>query len=187
MPKKDYPTYEIKGYARDVTGYSYPIRRGFYDNVSNKGFGFDKIYHKHGIKSIGAIQFVFRSPQLAYQGPDVQYTAYANKLKCNAQHTKCTVVESYKVLGIATKNYAKDWHTMPVNGVLGVKTVYCVGPTLCPSWVTGALDGTLKPLSAARSMEAKPSTQEEITMPSYVPIGSVGTKTLKELVDDAAE
>lgn len=87
MPPASYPTQRIMGYARDVTGHTYPVRFGFYDPVSNKGFGKDKIYSKHNITSMNAIRFVLRSPHLTYEGNDAKYTAYANKLKRNASHT----------------------------------------------------------------------------------------------------
>lgn len=203
-PSKGYPTNEIKAWARDVTGYSYPIRRGFYDSDVDKGFGFDKIYHKHNLRSLGAIQFVFRSPHITYEGKDVKYTAYANKLRCNTTRTKCTVDASYKVYGIGNKIHENKYYNQPVGGILGVKTTYCIGVIRCPDWATGALDGTLKPLnarSAATGAQGEASSTSsphaQSTTPSlspdgfvagsYEPIEFTGTKSESEIMDLISE
>lgn len=47
-PPRNYPINEIKSYAATPIG-GIPIRRGFYDAVVNKGFGYDKVRWRHNI------------------------------------------------------------------------------------------------------------------------------------------
>jgi len=52
-----------------------------YDADSDQGFGFDKAYWKHGIKSVAAVEFVMDGPG-TWQGTDWTTTVYGNKIRC---------------------------------------------------------------------------------------------------------
>ncbi|GAA3316653.1 hypothetical protein GCM10017710_29260 [Arthrobacter ramosus] len=60
------------------SGILLPLRRGMYDADTDRGFGFDKAYSKHGIKSVAAVKFVMNGPG-TWQGTDWTTTAYGTK------------------------------------------------------------------------------------------------------------
>src|SRR3712207_8653758 len=69
--------------------------------------------------------------------------AYANKLSCNATHTDCDVIDSLPVKLIVNYTKVTTYYGVTINGVLGVKTAYCInddGAAKCPDWVSPALD-----------------------------------------------
>ncbi|PYI69550.1 hypothetical protein CVV68_00030 [Arthrobacter livingstonensis] len=140
------------------SGFKFPIRRGFYDATADQGFGWDKVYWKHNITSIAAIQFAMGGPG-AWQGNDWATSAYANKIVCSG--STCKVTESIKVLTVSNKGSYSVYYNQPVGGVLGLKTAYCIGYIKCPSWVTIGLANGGSARAAAPSSMANPGTLPE--------------------------
>jgi len=194
-PPKGYPTNEIKAYGYGG-GFKFPIRRGFYDSDRDEGFGWDKVYWKHNITSIGAIQFAMGGPG-AWQGNDWATSAYANKVVCNSSGGNCKVAESIKVLTVSSRTTYSVYYNQPVGGVLGLKTAYCIGYVKCPSWVTIGLSngGTARaaaPLSTSTadsttSPESQPVTTSDQSYLSYVPLkpgSTVDNQSVKKQQQD---
>ncbi|OMH23271.1 hypothetical protein BKD30_13025 [Tersicoccus phoenicis] len=77
------------------------------------------------------------------------------------------------VRAVTNKAYVSSYYGRTVNGVLGVKTAYCVGPTLCPSWVTMALTASF---IGPRDSTNPAATSEETPLPvaSAIPGRSSG-------------
>lgn len=53
-PPPGYPTSEIMAQVKNSKYGTIPIRRGFYDSATNKGWGMDKAWHKHNLRSLKA-------------------------------------------------------------------------------------------------------------------------------------
>jgi hypothetical protein len=95
-------------------------------------------------------------------GSDRLYMAYANKKECTVDY--CTVVDSIPVKLIVNYNTVSSYYGVTINGVLGVKTAYCVNDDRandCPSWVNGALRD---------SFRSAPGVTQVSTERSYEPL-----------------
>ncbi|MBC8091926.1 MAG: hypothetical protein H7Y15_08305 [Pseudonocardia sp.] len=133
-----YPSNQVLGTVFDRDGRYIQIRRGFYNSGSNQGFGFDKAYNKHGLTDIRPMKYVFRAVIRSPDNQDFRYTAYAREFVCNS--AGCTVRQEVTVRGIFDPRTYSTYYGLPVGGVLGQKTMYCIGYNpRCPSWVTVAL------------------------------------------------
>jgi len=67
QPMADYPARDILAWGEGGAR-NYPIRRGFWDSSTGKGFGYDKVYHKHGIHRLKTMSWVMGSPNVEMQG-----------------------------------------------------------------------------------------------------------------------
>lgn len=113
-----------------------------------------------------------------WQGTDWTTQAYANKIRCAKT---CYVEASQPVRSVASRDYQNYYYGQWVGGTLGLKTAYCLGMTVCQSWVTGALDGTLRSVSPdgtdAQTGDSKPVTSDQLYMTyEQLPVGSTIAK-----------
>lgn len=138
-PPPGYPSRQIMGYATDTYGASIPIRLGFYDSDADRGFGKDKAYYKHNIRSVSSIQFVIRSTNAEKQGTQRVYHAWAIKKRC--VRGVCWAEKQIKIRGVAETAYKSVYYNQTVGGRLGSMTTYCEGTKWCPDWVDYALSG----------------------------------------------
>jgi hypothetical protein len=139
-PPPGYPTEQIMASASNPVLGDIFLRRGFWDANAGQGWGFDKAWHYHNIKTLLGQTKVMMSTNRVLQGNgNWQLRAYAQKVQCPNGH--CTVVEEIQVLGIHNPGNFSTYFGWPVNGVLGLQTMYCNqgGVVTCPSWVTIAL------------------------------------------------
>ncbi|WP_051193691.1 MspA family porin [Nocardia jiangxiensis] len=58
---------EILMTSHDQLGDEIPLRRGYYDPTTNSGFGFDKMFHKHGITNPNVFDDIIRHTPSTYQ------------------------------------------------------------------------------------------------------------------------
>lgn len=139
-PPPGYPTEQIMASANNAVLGDIFLRRGFWDADAGQGWGFDKAWHYHNIKTLLGQTKVMMSTNRVLQGNgNWQLRAYAQKVQCPNGH--CTVVEEIQVLGIHNPGHFSTYFGWPVNGVLGLQTMYCNqgGVVTCPSWVSIAL------------------------------------------------
>lgn len=159
------------------SGMSLPLRRGVYNSSSGQGFGYDKAFWKHGLRSVAAVRFVMNGPG-SWQGSDWTTQAYANKIRCART---CYVEASQPVRSVASRDYQNYYYGRWVGGTLGLKTAYCLGSTVCTSWVTGALDGTSRSASPSGSDSQNnypnPTTSDQLYLTyEELPAGSTVAK-----------
>ncbi|MBF0807627.1 hypothetical protein E4U03_03215 [Rothia nasimurium] len=147
----------------------FPIRRGYYDAETDRGFGFDKAYHKHGLTSLEAIKKVSVSPQSEWQGDTLVAKAYVGKYTCNV--LTCNLEEQREVKAIFTT--ATRHHDLELDSQLGMITIYCENPDKaprCPEWVQDSILRPGTPLARGvqgQGVSAGESYIEEITVFSY--------------------
>lgn len=159
QPPDGYPSQEIMATASHETFGNIPIRRGFWDSDTDKGWGLDKAWNKHNIWSIEAMRKVLISPNYTKQGNgNYNLKAYAGKYKCSG--SSCTLTDQREILGIYNPREYSVYYNWPVNGVMGMQTMYCNqnGVWKCPNWVTFSIThpGENNPYSV-RSVEPSPS------------------------------
>lgn len=150
--------YEVK----DRNGYSYPVRLGFFDSAKNVGFGKDKAYHKHNIKNASSVRYVVGSPTVNVYKTQYTYFAYANKIECSTRG--CKVTDSRRVRAVMERASMAKKHGWPVNGKLGLMTIYCDNPDKawkCPSWADTALTNAYSTKSSTASKKATKSSNSE--------------------------
>lgn len=180
-PPPGYPTGQI---FRTVTNPNLPsahrqlpIRRGFWDSdIPNRGFGFDKSYHKHDVRLIDAMSYMLRSDNFDLQGTQYALYATAGRLYCGGG---VCGTEEIEVLAVADTKSFTTYYGWPVGGRLGLMTVYCPGTPTCASWVDDSLaEGWLRevdpeppvpdPTSAAPdSRESKADDDECVVLYAY--------------------
>lgn len=181
-PPPGYPSNEVMGYGQGSAA-NYPIRRGFYDADANQGFGLDKAWWKHGIYSVGAISWAMGGTERWWEGTDFLTRVYANKITCDSWG--CQVEASQPVKTVAGTQSVTTYYSQPVYGQLGLKTIYCEGYIVCPWWVTGAMDGTLKRSATdteSAGNKVQPSSSDSLYI-SYAPL-AVGSSVEKADVDN---
>lgn len=135
---------------------SIPLRRGFYDATSDKGFGWDKIWNKHKIDNLRAIVALSGSTSMKAEGTSRVFFTWAGKYKCQA--ITCRLEKQQKVRLVAVLDHTRTYSykpkgstskvTVPIgNGkeMWGVQTAYCEGMTRCPKWVTFSFANPGKP------------------------------------------
>lgn len=127
------------------------LREGRYNSFTGgPGFGWQKIVGKHDIRYYGAVRFVASNPNGGIaQGDDRRYDAFANRHVCD--NSGCVVTDSIPVRLIVHYGTVQTYYEVPINGVLGVKTMYCEmpgGAPKCPEWAGIALDNPSNPRSA---------------------------------------
>lgn len=98
-PPKGYPTARIVAEVQNKhIDASIPIRGGFYDGDANIGFGFDKVWHKHNIRSLRGMKFMAASPNAERQGTSWVLTAYAGKVQCPITGCKVTAQQELRFI-----------------------------------------------------------------------------------------
>ncbi|QWL30885.1 hypothetical protein [Rathayibacter toxicus] len=144
QPPAGYPTSQVMAIVSNPAYGEIPIRRGFYDADSNRGFGMDKAWHKHNITSLNAQQIIMASPNGSEQGNgNIDLHTYVGYYRCPENQGSCTLQTQILVHGIDapnTANYISGW---PVDGTVGLLTAYCDNDDRakdCPNWVTYSLD-----------------------------------------------
>ena len=85
--------------------------------------------------------------------------AYAGKYKCGS--VTCTLTDQRKLIGVYNPYESTNYHGWPVNGVLGMQTLYCDqgGAAKCPNWVTYSIlnPGVNNPYSSKTSAQSGPT------------------------------
>jgi len=158
-PPPGYPTSQILATAINPTLGNIPIRRGFWDSDTDKGWGYDKARHKHNIYSIYAQKRVLMSPNIEQQGTSYALRTWAGRYRCSG--SSCRLVEQREVRGIFAKVHMTDFHGWPVNGILGLQTMYCINPQAaarCPEWVVPAIE---RPGTPVRTSPSAPAGRTE--------------------------
>lgn len=121
---------------KDARGTYVELRKGSWDGL--RGFGWEKINRKHGIHKYSTVGFTIKNPAgPVKEGSQRRYTAYANEKVC--RNGTCKYVDSIEVRTIVETAYKTTYYGVRVNDTLGVMTTYCIGYTVCPSWVDVAL------------------------------------------------
>ncbi|MCM6761735.1 hypothetical protein NB037_04810 [Rathayibacter sp. ZW T2_19] len=137
-----------------------PLRRGFWDADSQRGFGMDKAWHKHALTSRAAQKVLLGSTNNEKQlNGSFDLRTYAGKYDCKDQWN-CTLREQMLVHAIFDPTAYPNYYGWPVNGKLGMVTAYCdnKGIEKCPRWVTHALTnpGTTNPYRLSGESTEKP-------------------------------
>lgn len=61
----------------------FPRPWGFHDGDAYIGFGFDKVWREHNIRSLRGMKFMAASPNAERQGTSWVLTAYGGKMQCS--------------------------------------------------------------------------------------------------------
>lgn len=167
QPPKGYPSNQVMANVGNPIHGTIPIRRGFYDGDLDTGFGFDKAWNKHNLRSLHAQQVLMGSNNSTKQGNgnyDLKtYTGYYN---CDTN--PCKLVKQQLVHGIYAPNNATYIQGWPVGGKVGLLTAYCTndsGALDCPNWVTYGIDhpGQDNPYAASASRAGAAATTSGAT------------------------
>ena len=172
-PAAYYPASQILAYGQGHAS-NWPIRRGYFDG--KKGFGYDKSYHKHGIWNLKTMSWAMGSPTIKVEGTQRAMTSYARKLRCDDKLVNCIVDKQIQVKAVVETAYKQSYYGQPINGRLGLMTVYCIGPTVCPSWVNNVTSG------CAAALGSTPGGEHEVITYSYKPV-KVGTTISKAALE----
>lgn len=176
-PPPGYPTNTVKTTAINRTLGPIPIRQGFWNADTNRGFGFDKAIHKHNLYTVSAQKRIMLSPTIVKQGNgNYRLTLYAGRYRCSGW--SCKLVDKRTVYGIHNGRSYITYRGWPVGGVMGMQTAYCRNPDgaeRCPNWVTPAIDRPGAPTAAAGQVGAKRLPEER---------GPVLTSADRELFSD---
>jgi len=167
-PPAGYPTQQVMATANNPSVANIPIRRGFWDADAAEGFGLDKAWHYHNITTVTGQVKVMMSPNVTLQGNgNYRLTAYANKQECVVRNgvRECTIVEEIPVVGVYNPDVKDTYFGWPVNGVLGMQTMYCDqgGAVKCPSWVWLSLQNIGIASDSARSADPGFSVESGLT------------------------
>jgi hypothetical protein len=136
-PPPGYPVNEIVMSTVDAASRSIIMRRGYWDANTDRGFGYDKIYHKHNIKNKNAVKFVVENPNGGEPEPNPsvrRYYAWAHRIRC--RFLICQVVDRRQVKVITDFRYDQS-----AKGQKGVINGYCIQTEpRCPDWVDKSLN-----------------------------------------------
>lgn len=84
-PTPPYPVNDVIAEATDLDGNHIVMRRGYYDAVTRKGFGWDKIYWRHGVVNPGVFSdLISHSRPIADEGGTLIYEVPINKTHCTS-------------------------------------------------------------------------------------------------------
>lgn len=168
-----YPASQTLAYGQGHAS-NWPIRRGYFDG--KKGFGYDKSYHKHGLWNLKTMSWAMGSPTIKEEGSQRVMTSYARKFRCDAKKANCIVDKQIQVKAVVETAYKQSYYSQPINGRLGLMTIYCIGTTVCPSWVNNVTSGRAAGLGSA------PDGEFDVISYSYKPV-KVGTNMSKAVLD----
>lgn len=147
-PDLSYPINDVIAEATDLDGNHVVLRRGYYDAVTKQGFGWDKIYWKHGLINPNVFNdLISHSRPIENQGGTLVYEVPINKAHCTSGFlglpncadtgeslTMRIVVNtnpSYDVPGGAQKGVITMYPLPGGSGVVEVQKNW----TLTPPWV----------------------------------------------------
>lgn len=147
-PDSAYPINDVITSATDLDGNHVVLRRGYYDAASDRGFGWDKIYWKHGLINTNVFNdLISHSRPIDNQGGTLVYEVPINKTHCTSGFLglpSCTDTgESVTMKIVVNTNPSYD---IPDGGEKGVITMYPLPGgsgvvevqrnwTLTPPWV----------------------------------------------------
>jgi hypothetical protein len=82
-PPPPYPVNEVIAEATDLDGNHVLLRRGYYDETTNQGWGWDKAYWKHGVVNLNVFKDLISHDRPVYQ-PDgtLRYDVQINRDRC---------------------------------------------------------------------------------------------------------
>jgi hypothetical protein len=84
-PDLSYPINDVIAEATDLDGNHVVLRRGYYDAVTKQGFGWDKIYWKHGLINPNVFNdLISHSRPIENQGGTLVYEVPINKAHCTS-------------------------------------------------------------------------------------------------------
>lgn len=148
-PKPPYPVTEVLAEATDLDGNRVLLRRGYYDAKTTEGFGWDKMYWKHGIVNMNVFKdLISHSRPISNDGGTLVYEVPINRVHCKKGFlgfvdcddtgeslTMRIVANITEGRGDLPDGLQKGVITMyPLKGGSGVVEVK-PGWTLCPPWV----------------------------------------------------
>jgi hypothetical protein len=149
-PDPSYPMNDVIAEATDLDGNHVVLRRGYYNAATKEGFGWDKIYWKHGLINSNVFKdLITHSRPKENQGGTLVYEVPINKVHCTSGFLglpSCTETgESLTMKIVANTNPSYD---VPGGGQKGVITMFPLpggsgvvevqkGWTLTPPWVNG--------------------------------------------------
>lgn len=112
------------GHGREVL-----LRRGWW--VGGRGFGWDKIYHKHKITNLNLIKKIIKNPNGGtVSGTAREYRGLAQRFQCDMSG-RCTEMERIELKAVVEFRIDSN-----MQGQKGVITAYCnFGGPVCPNWV----------------------------------------------------
>lgn len=125
-PPAGYPTDQIMATAQNASLGPIPIHRGFWDAAPDQGFGMDKAWNKHNIWSVEAMRRVLLSPNYTMQANgNYALVAYAGKYSCSSSSSLCVLEDERKLVGVHDGRTYANYYGWPVNGLMGMLTLYC--------------------------------------------------------------
>ncbi|MGY4710673.1 WXG100 family type VII secretion target [Mycolicibacterium sp. CBM1] len=148
-PDPSYPVNDVIAEATDLDGNHVVLRRGYYDG--KQGFGWDKIFHKHGITNPNVFtDLISHSRPISNKNGRLEYQVEVDRTRCSQLFGPIYDCEDtgesldMKILVDTTEN---RWD-VPDGGQKGVITMYpleggdgvvVVQPnwTMAPPWVSG--------------------------------------------------
>lgn len=143
-PSFDYQAEVVETFENSA-GDPVVLRRGWwYEERPNKGFGFDKIFHKHGITNTAVIASLLKHPESVRElGPGrYNHVKTAKFISCSFEYGCLTLKEVSVILAVS-------YHDFYGYGQFGVVTAYCDGypyPEKCPSWINSSTEYGLREL-----------------------------------------
>ena len=148
-PDPAYPVNDVIAEATDLDGNHVVLRRGYYDG--KKGFGWDKIFHKHGITNPNVLEdLISHSRPVSNKDGELIYTVVVNRAHCASKlgglYTSCEDTGESLEMNIVVDITKNRWD-VPDGGQKGVITMYPepggsgvveVAPkwTMAPPWVS---------------------------------------------------
>lgn len=124
-----YPVNEVIAEATDLDGNHIVLRRGYYNASTTKGFGWDKIYWKHGVINPNVFKdLISHSRPVSKQGGTLTYDVQINRAHCSTSlgiFTQCNDTgESVTMRIVADTTLGRAG--VPDGGQKGVITMYPV-------------------------------------------------------------
>lgn len=84
-PSPRYPINEVIAEATDLDGNHVVMRRGYYDAVTKKGFGWDKVYWRHGVVNPNVFKdLISHSRPVKNDGGTLVYDVPINRAHCTS-------------------------------------------------------------------------------------------------------
>lgn len=82
-PPGEYPIYEVIAEARDLNGNRVVLRRGYYDETTEKGFGWDKAYWRHHVINPNVFKdLISHSRPISNKDGTLVYEVSINRVHC---------------------------------------------------------------------------------------------------------
>lgn len=148
-PDPSYPVNDVVAEATDLDGNHVILRRGYYDG--KRGFGWDKIFHKHGITNPNVFNdLISHSRPISSKDGELIYKVPINRARCSSElgglFISCDDTGESLEMMIVVDTTQQRWD-VPDGGQKGVITMYPlpggdgvveVQPnwTMAPPWVS---------------------------------------------------